>query len=38
MPTYSLRGLDDANAYRHHADGRYTDDSGCGNDIDPANP
>lgn len=38
MPTYSLRGLDDANAYRHHDDGRYTDDSGCGNDIDPANP
>jgi len=38
MPTRSLRGLDDANAYRHHADGRYIDDSGCGNDIDPANP
>ena len=37
-PTYSLRGLDDAHAYRHHADGRYTDDSGCGNDIDPSDP
>ena len=38
MPTYSLRGLDDAHAYRHHPNGRYTDDSGCGNDIDPSNP
>lgn len=37
MPTWCLRGLDDAGAYRHHADGSYTDDSGCGNDIDPAN-
>ena len=37
MPTLSLRGLDDANAYRHREDGRYTDDSGCGNDIDPSN-
>lgn len=36
MPTYSLAGLDDANAYRHHADGQYTNDSGCGNDINPA--
>ncbi len=38
LPTYSLRGLDDAGAYRHHTNGRYTDDSGCGNDIDPSNP
>ncbi|MGB8859954.1 MAG: alpha-amylase family glycosyl hydrolase [Ilumatobacteraceae bacterium] len=38
MPTRSLRGLDDAHAYRHHTDGGYIDDSGCGNDIDPADP
>jgi glycogen operon protein len=38
MPTWTLRGLDDRHAYRHHADGRYTDDSGCGNDIDPSSP
>ncbi len=38
MPTYSLRGLDDAHAYRHQANGEYTNDSGCGNDIDPADP
>ncbi|MEI7547549.1 MAG: alpha-amylase family glycosyl hydrolase [Actinomycetota bacterium] len=38
LPTYSLRGLDDEHAYRHHELGRYTNDSGCGNDIDPANP
>ena len=31
LPTLSLRGLDDANAYRHRADGTYNDDSGCGN-------
>jgi len=37
MPTYSLSGLDDSNAYRHHANGDYTNDSGCGNDIDPGN-
>jgi len=36
LPTRSLRGIDDAHAYRHHADGTYMDDSGCGNDIDPA--
>ncbi|MEQ1700031.1 MAG: alpha-amylase family glycosyl hydrolase [Ilumatobacteraceae bacterium] len=36
MPTRGLRGLDDAHLYRHHADGRYVDDSGCGNDIDPS--
>ena len=38
MPTYSLRGLDNAGAYRHTRDGAYTGDSGCGNDIDPSNP
>jgi isoamylase len=37
MPTWSLRGLDDKGAYRHRPDGSYTDDSGCGNDADPAN-
>lgn len=36
MPTYSLAGLDDANAYRHQENGEYTNDSGCGNDINPA--
>ncbi|MBI5090098.1 MAG: hypothetical protein HZB15_14885 [Actinobacteria bacterium] len=36
MPTWSLRGLDDLHAYRRHPDGSYTDDSGCGNDINPA--
>lgn len=38
MPTRSLRGLDDAHAYRHQANGDYTNDSGCGNDINPADP
>ena len=38
MPTLSFRGLDDANAYRHDEDGRYIDDSGCGNDINPSDP
>ncbi|MFT3853219.1 MAG: alpha-amylase family glycosyl hydrolase [Ilumatobacteraceae bacterium] len=37
LPTRTLRGLDDANAYRHRPDGSYTDDSGCGNDVDPGN-
>ena len=37
LPTRSLRGIDDAHAYRHGPDGAYTDDSGCGNDTDPAN-
>ncbi len=36
LPTWTLRGLDDANAYRRDAAGRYTNDSGCGNDVDPA--
>ncbi|HRB02989.1 MAG TPA: alpha-amylase family glycosyl hydrolase [Ilumatobacteraceae bacterium] len=38
MPTFSFRGLDDAHAYRHQTNGEYTNDSGCGNDIDPADP
>jgi glycogen operon protein len=38
MPTLSLRGLDDANAYLHRADGSYNDDSGCGNVANPADP
>ncbi len=38
LPTLCLRGLDDTNAYRHHADGSYVNDSACGNDIDPADP
>ena len=38
MPTLSLRGLDDANAYLHGADGSYIDDSGCGNVTNPADP
>ena len=38
MPTYCLAGLDDANAYRHQENGEYTNDSGCGNDINPADP
>lgn len=38
MPTRCLRGLDDAHAYRHHDDGRYIDDSGCGNDSNPSDP
>ena len=37
MPTWSLRGLDNAGAYLHHADGSYNDDTGCGNTIDPGN-
>ena len=35
-PTLSLRGLDEANAYLHRADGTYNDDSGCGNVSNPA--
>jgi glycogen operon protein len=37
LGAHSLRGLDDS-AYRRHGDGTPTNDSGCGNDIDPANP
>jgi glycogen operon protein len=36
MPTFCFAGLDDANAYRHQENGEYTNDSGCGNDINPA--
>lgn len=35
LPARSLRGLDDANAYRLQHDGEYFNDSGCGNDINP---
>jgi len=38
LPTWTLRGLDDAHAYRRREDGSYTDDSGCGNDVDPGDP
>ena len=38
MPTLSLRGLDEANAYLHRDDGTYNDDSGCGNVSNPADP
>jgi glycogen operon protein len=38
MPTLSLRGFDDANAYLHRADGTYNDDSGCGNVSNPGDP
>jgi glycogen operon protein len=37
-PTLSLRGLDDANAYLHRADGSYNDDSGTGNVSNPGDP
>ena len=36
LPARSLRGLDNANAYRHRDDGSYMNDSGCGNDTNPA--
>lgn len=32
-----LRGYDPT-VYRRNADGQFTNDSGCGNDIDPAHP
>lgn len=32
-PTLSLRGLDNATYYRLSADGRYVDDSGCGDTL-----
>ncbi len=38
LPTYTLRGLDRRGLYRHTPDGRPTDDSGCGNDVDPTHP
>jgi isoamylase len=37
-PTYSLRGLADADYYRLTDDGGYVETSGCGNDIDTASP
>jgi isoamylase len=36
LPTLSLRGLADDTSYRRRADGSYTDDSGCGNDVNPS--
>jgi len=36
-PTWTLRGLDPS-VYRWRDDGRPCDDSGCGNDVDPADP
>jgi len=38
LPTWSLRGLDDAHAYLHLADGSYNDDAGCGNVVNAADP
>ena len=35
--TWGFRGLD-PQLYRHGADGRPTNDSGCGNDVEPAHP
>ncbi|MCU1417064.1 MAG: glgX [Schumannella sp.] len=37
-PTTSLRGLDDANYYRHDASGDYVDVTGCGNTVDFSTP
>jgi glycogen operon protein len=37
-PTSSLRGLDDANYYRHAPDGSYIDVTGCGNTVDFSQP
>ena len=35
---YGFAGYDEYGLYRHTEDGRRTNDSGCGNDIDPAHP
>ncbi|MDF2119592.1 glycogen debranching protein GlgX [Roseiarcaceae bacterium H3SJ34-1] len=32
-PTLSMRGLDNASYYRHDADGRLVNDTGCGNTL-----
>ncbi|MCB0997858.1 MAG: hypothetical protein KDB40_01060 [Acidimicrobiales bacterium] len=37
MPTWTLRGFDPS-TYRTFADGTPANDSGCGNDTDPAHP
>ncbi|HEV7743005.1 MAG TPA: glycogen debranching protein GlgX [Pseudolysinimonas sp.] len=37
-PTTSLRGLDDANYYRHDSSGDYADVTGCGNTVDFSTP
>ena len=33
-PTLSMRGLDNASYYRHDADGRLVNNTGCGNTLD----
>ena len=33
-PTYSFRGIDNAEYYRHDVHGRYVDTTGCGNTLD----
>ncbi len=33
-PTFSFRGIDNAEYYRHDAHGRYVDTTGCGNTLD----
>ncbi|MDB5534204.1 MAG: hypothetical protein JWO28_2519, partial [Hyphomicrobiales bacterium] len=33
-PTLSMRGLDNTSYYRHDADGRLINDTGCGNTLD----
>jgi isoamylase len=38
MPTWTLRGLDPLHAYRLLGDWSPANDSGCGNDINPADP
>jgi isoamylase len=37
-PTFCWRGLADSAYYSHEADGRYVDDSGCGNTLDAGHP
>jgi len=38
LPTYSLRGLPGVAWYRTDDNGRLTNDSGCGNDVNPSEP
>lgn len=35
---WGLSGFPGASCYRRNADGRLTNDSGCGNDVDPSDP
>ncbi|HEV7950871.1 MAG TPA: alpha-amylase family glycosyl hydrolase, partial [Glaciihabitans sp.] len=37
-PTTSFRGLDNASYYRHTAEGKYVDVTGCGNTVDFSQP